>query len=269
MAITRRGNEILKLAADARPSAANEQAGTVLRSTDTGDREITDGTYWWLQSKGPFSDFKDGWWLANNSPLTGYGMLNTMTAPSTAGSQLFSHDTNGRYGRLRSGAVSGNRGGMRVSNIGFALPDNSVRMRLRLAPQSLTAAKYFIGFTNQTAEIGGDDLLNALQGFFVGFSSTLNATNFLCLHNNGSGATVVDNTGITANTTVRGIRIVSDPANTRWSYSLDGGVTYGHVTSELPLTGTANYCSPHIIVETSEAVLKDLHMYSWFTQSDR
>lgn len=250
----------------------SKPAGWRLLETDTGDIFISDGTYWWLQHLGPWSPRKIGNFGLGPNFTSSVGPFANMSAATSPGTQSNTNDTtNGRYQVCVTGAVSGNRGGYRQANPTYIRQWNP-RLWYKFKLVSQTVDRLFLGHMggNPTnpPEPAGDDTLNAGNGFLFGMSTTssVSASHWLILHNDGTGATVVEDTGITFDANVHTIKLVADESNTRFSWSLDGGA-YTHVTTDIP-AATTNM-APVFEIETAEAVGKSFNLYNGFCQQDK
>lgn len=261
MAVKHLGNGMyVGLSTDTKPTVP---AGYRYYSTDTGDWEQFDGTYWWIQSLGPLSQKHVGFGPCGGSVTNGEGMLISMTASTGVGSQAFLTDaTNGKYANYTTSTTSGNKGGARVNQPSI-LREYNPRIKMKLTLNNTTLCRYYLGFA-PTAELTSDDPLNTLDGFLFGYIATA-GSNYLIMHNDGSGATVSDDTG-TASTGVREVRLVCDNTNSRFSWSIDGGA-YTHVTANIPRTSQA--MTTHFTCETAEAAVKSFRLYNAFIQADK
>jgi hypothetical protein len=253
------------LSSDTKPSIAT---GSRFYETDTGDNFITDGTFWWLAGyPSPLSNRKTGSYPSGTSALVGTGLLSQVIASTGAGSQLIGFDaTNGKSFNALSGAVSGNKGGLRVNSSYFIRQFNP-RIRMRFKMGTTANENAYFGFVGGSpAELATADPFGAgVPGVVFGIN-TGNATNFVVMHNDTAGATVIDDTGTAFDTTtVHTVNLVADNANTRFAWNLDGG-TYHFITTDIP--SAINSLAPIMSVETEEAVAKSFFIYNWIVQSD-
>ena len=242
-------------------------AGYRFFEEDTGDVHVSDGTYWWLMSIGPLSNKRLGH-FPSGVTTAGDGMMINWTAPTGAGTQSFviTDTGNGRYILIISGTTLGNKGGFRMAASGMSIREWNPRTRFRIALGSTTLRRDYFGFASLNADLTGDDPLNGASGFMFGYLAATSA-NYLIMHNDGTGATVNIDTGIAASTATKIVSLVYDNANSRFSYSIDGGA-YSHVTTELPAAG-ANL-TMHMTLETNESgVAKSDRIYNAFVQSDK
>lgn len=267
MTVVNVGNgEYFGVAADTKPTTVS--AGSRFFETDTCDRFISDGTFWWLHGyPSPFSNRKTGSYLSGTSALVGTGLLSQVVASTGAGSQLVGIDTtNGRSFNAISGAVSGNKGGLRVNSPLFVRQFNP-RIRMRFKLGTTVNENVYFGFVGGSpAELSGADPFGAgVPGVVFGIN-TGNATNFVVMHNDTAGSTVIDDSGTAFDsTTIHTVNLVADNANTRFAWNLDGG-TYHFITTDIP--SATNSLAPSMSVETEEAVAKSFSIYNWIVQSD-
>lgn len=256
------------LSSDTKSSTA--PVGYRFYETDTGDSFISDGKYWWIASiPSPFSQKKVGYLPYGASGTAGFGLLNSMTAATNPGSQTFANDTtNGRYLTCISGTSTGNKGGLRV-NSAILLRQWNPRMRIRFQLVSTTLMRVYIGFIGGgPTEPAGDDPYGAgASGLTFGCIS--GATNFQLLHNDSSGATVVDDTGVAIDTALHTLSIVADEAaaSNKFAYKLDSG-SYVNVTADIP--SSVNSLTMCYQNETNESgVAKSFRVFNAFLQVDK
>jgi hypothetical protein len=255
--------QYIGLSTDTKPVAA--PAGYYFKETDTGDTHISDGTYWWLTNyPGPLSRKRVGYIPMGASVTGGVGMFVNFTSSTGAPTFDQSDVTNGRFMLCQTGATSGNKAGSRMVSAALTTKDWNPRMRFTFLVTNNTDHRFWIGFTNQTTELTGEDPLSGLAG--VMFGAVAADTNWKILHNDATGATVSDDTGIARGTSIHTVNLVSDHANSRWSWSYDGGA-YTHITTEIPLTGVN--CTVHMMNETATAAAKVMRIYNLSVQSDK
>jgi hypothetical protein len=264
MAIRPFGNgQKIGLSTDTKPTLPK---GWRFYEEDTGDTLYSDGTYWWLASPGPFTSRKWGRGPMGGSVQNGSDLTISMSAYTGAGSQSMStsNTSAGKHVRYRTSTTTGNRGGVR-SAMEMSLRDWNPRIRIRFALVHTTNVRYYMGFA-PAAELTGDDPLNALDGFMIGYIAATSA-NYIIMHNDGTGATTTVSTGVAAvGSAVHDAKLVYDNANSRISWSFDGGA-YNHITTDIPRT--AQVQNLHMAVETAEGALKDLQVFDLSVQSDK
>ena len=126
-------------------------------------------------------------------------------------------------------------------------------MTVRYRINDTANTRLFIGWAG-TTEPTGDDPLNVLFGGLFGKISTNGAWVFM--HNDASGNTTVDSSGIAADTNIHKIEITADSAGMYWQ--LDEGALNA-VTTNLP-TSTAQLL-PYVEIETVDAGIKTFDVF--------
>jgi hypothetical protein len=250
------------LSTDTKPASP---VGYQFYENDKGDIHFSDGTYWWLTSLGALSNKRIGIGPNGAAVSAGTGMFSSLTQ-ATGHANTFNgvDSTNGRYFQAITGSTSGTKGGYRFALANFTMRIWNPRTRVRFSTISPTISRAYIGIGTPNVEPTGDDPLNAQSGVLFGMITT-NA-NYVIMHNDGTGATVIDDTGVPKDTTVREIKIVADNASSRFSWSLNAG-PYTHITTEIPASTTSlTFVYQN---ETNEAVSKSLGLYNVFGQSDK
>jgi len=144
--------------------------------------------------------------------------------------------TEGKPATFTSGASAGNQAGLKVDSL-YTCRKFNPSFKLRWAVDEAAANfRFFAGFYDSTSLIGNsDDPLNAANGFAIGVSTA--QANYRIFHNDGSGATASDDTGIAKSTAFHTIELWADDNNTKWWWSLDGS-TPAAVTSDIPAQTT-------------------------------
>lgn len=245
--------------------------GYEFRETDTGDKLISDGTYWWVKSIGPFSSRKIGYLTWGNNISGGIGHFANLTAQTGVGTQSQAIDTtNGRYQNCVSGATSGNRGGYRNAASTLFQRSFNPKLRFRFKIAQSTNARFYFGFEGPTIpELTGDSPLDNLSGFIFGVMPTTSTTNWSVCYNNGATTSTLVNTGIAFDTTnIHTLSLVADDTNTRFSWSLDGGV-YTHVVTPAVIPASTTALSFTFSCETATTAISNFSLFSAFAQQDK
>lgn len=261
------GKAIQLLSTDTKPT--NIQANQLLYETDTGDTLISDGTYWWIKELGPFSNKKIGFLTMGNNISGGTGHFANLTPSTGPGAQTQAIDTtNGRYQLCISGTTSGNKGGYRNAAATLFNRSFNPRMRFRFKILQSTLARFYFGFLGPTIpELTGDSPLDNISGFIFGVMPTTSTTNWTLATNNGAASTTLTDTGTAFNITgVHTLSLVADEANTRFSWSIDGGA-YTHVTTNIPASTTA--LSLIFTSETATTAAASFNLYNAYCQQDK
>lgn len=223
--------QITCLYSDTKPTLP---AGYRAFETDTGDILVSDGTYWWLTgAPAVMSPRKYGSLALGNTITQGTGMFTLFTNATGIGTtnSVISDATNGKYATFPTGTTTGNKGGMRINSSLFTSRPFNPKMYIKFKLETTTLQRIYLGFATNAEPTGDDPYGSGTVAFMIGHIS--GDTNFKIIHNDTSGATVFDDTGTALNTSIHTIKLVADEANTRFSWSLDGG-TYSHVTTNIP-----------------------------------
>lgn len=172
-------------------------------------------------SASPISNNFVGLWRA--STTTG-----TISLPSL-------DTTNGQPLRYTSGSSPGNQTGQRLDFL-YSVRDFNPSFKITWATDEAGAnIRFFAGFTGSTAIVGNtDDPLNALRGFGIAMDTT--QANYRIFHNNDTGATVSEDTGVAKDTGYHTFQAWADGNGNLFWWSLDGSTPVS-VSGENP-TGT-------------------------------
>lgn len=244
--------------------------GYTIEEIDTGDKFISDGTFWWLNGRpGPFSKKKVGVHPAGTSGINGEGLFQTLTNATGAGSQNYLADnTNGPSLTGLTGNASGNKGGYYLN---AAIRTRSFNLKIRLRFKfntnvNLTFTNAYLGFTGgaPTQPTGADPFGAAFPGCTFGINTGV-ATNFVVAHNDAAGSTVLDNTSIPFDNNIHTLNMVCDNAGAKIWWALDN-FNYTPISTDIP--SNVNVLTPCAIIETEEAVAKSFQLYEWIFQSD-
>ena len=256
------GNQYQGLSTDTKPTIPD---GWKFYETDTHDTLVSDGTYFWLETaQNPYSFRRWGSMQWGASGTAGQGMLSSVLAATTPGTQGFGTDNvNGRYFTHATLTTAGSKAGFR-SNISTLLTRQfSPRMKFRFmvpAASDYTLSRGYFGFLTNT-EPTGDDALNARAGFMIGWIS--GGTNFIVLRNDGTGATDISGnvagSAQALDTALHTVSIVADEPNSRFSIKWDANA-YVHFTTEIPPATTVMTIFWHM--ETNEAAAKNFRLYN-------
>ena len=153
---------------------------------------------------------------------TSYGSVAVAALDTTWGTSV----------EFTTGAGAGNTAGFRLGARHTCRDFNPV-CRFRVKSDANSNLRWFIGLVGDTAELGNtDDPLNALNGFLFGKITT--QANYRCLHNDGVGATISDDTGVAADNSPHYIDIYTKGAATSTFYLTIDSVLRNTVTTEIP-----------------------------------
>jgi hypothetical protein len=145
--------------------------------------------------------------------------------------------TDGLAGIFTSGASIGNQAGINRALLYTTRQFNpyfAVRCKL---DENAANIRFYFGFTAATAAIGNsDDPLNTLEG--IGFSKNVSSTNWLIDHNDSTGATVQEDTGVALDTNYHTFEIWADDNASKFWWSLDGSTPTG-ITVAIPAQTTS------------------------------
>lgn len=184
---------------------------------------------------------RTGLWHSMTS-TGGDGMWSTsVTAIGTNNGQRDA--TEGRYQDYATGATTGNNAGLRQAILLYRR-DWSSYMITRIAVSSTSSIRIFIGWSSDQNEVAGEDPLNGFSGAGIGKRSA--DTNWQTIHNDGTGATNFDDTGIALTTSFTTIEMQLDGTNFQAKI---GGSSVTAVTTELPAATTG--MAAHVQIETA------------------
>ena len=145
--------------------------------------------------------------------------------------------TDGLTATFTTAASGGSQGGINRALLYTTRQFNpyfAVRCKL---DENAANIRFYFGFTGSASAIGNsDDPLNALSG--IGFSKAVASTNWRIFHNDASGATVSDDTGVALDTSYHTFEIWADDNATKFWWSLDGSTPTG-VTTDIPAQTTS------------------------------
>lgn len=192
------------------------------------------------------------------------GLLRASTSSGTVALAALD-TTNGLAGTFATAASNGSTGGFNMGLL-YTVRNFNPIAKVKMQLSSVAAnTRFFFGWSSSTAAIGNnDDMLNAASGFGIS-KITINTTARIS-HNDGSGATINDNTSLTWDTNPHTFDLWADDNGSQFYYSIDGATPVA-VTSEIPATTTPlNF---QIIVITAEAVAKTLSCYGMYISSDK
>jgi hypothetical protein len=242
-----------------------DPVGSRFHETDTGDRFVSDGKYYWLTSLGPFSTKKLGRFPGGVEISQGMGILDTLTPGTGTGTIAYAMDnTNGRYLSCPTGTAVGNKSGHRVASTAFTQRAYNFRLRVRFQLVETNLTRAYIGFGDNT-EPTGDTPFNSKNGFTVALLS--GGTNFILARGDGTAAGDYTTVMAAANTNIHELRIVGRTTTPSFDISLDGSAYLG-ASTKCPATNTN--LTPMWINETNEGtVAKTLRIYDVFFQSDK
>lgn len=198
--------------------------------------------------------------IANNTT----GIIDGVSATGTLG--LASLDTTeGLTSTFTSAGAAGNQCGINRATLYTMRKFNPCfKLRFRI-DESGANFRFFAGWTGSTSVIGNsDDPLNGLSGFGVGVSTGL--TNYRIFHNDASGASVLDDTGIAKDTNYHTIELWADDNSSKFWWSLDGSTPTG-VTTDIPAQTTSLSCQFLCTAVNIDA--KVLNIGKWILTSDK
>lgn len=198
--------------------------------------------------------------FANNAE----GFLKVATATGTVTVDNTFVSTLGLGNFFTTAASNGSTGGINTGLL-YTVRNHNPAIRYHgFVDSSSTNFRYFVGWTSSTAAIGNnDDFLNALSGFGIGKLTT--DGNFRVLHNDGSGVTVSDDTGIAADGSLHDIALYADAANNKFWAVIDH-TAFG-VTTEIPAATTS--LSIQALCITTAASARIHGIYDFLITSDR
>jgi len=191
----------------------------------------------------------DGTITSSTTGLTG-GLLSGLTAVSGHTDAAVIDSSIGRGRKFTTTTTITTNAGWRL-NATFTRREYNPVYRALFRLGTTTLQRLYLGFHTSGVDLTGDDPLNAQTGVMFGCKS--GDTNFQILHNDATGVTLFENTGIAIDTNVHRLEIIADDANARFGWSLDSSAfSYTNLTStEIPGSTTSLLIQNEI--QTNEA----------------
>ncbi len=172
--------------------------------------------------------------------------------------------TNGSSCTFTSTGAAGDQAGFRSTYRHTVRSFNPV-IKFKFKTDASTNIRFFCGFIDSTSAVGNnDDPLGSLDGFGIGV--IVGQTDYRCVHNDGTGVTVSDATGVTIDTAVHDVDIFSNGDNGTFYLAIDGTLT-NTVTTEIPASG--DNLAMQMIYTATTAVARVLTVYNFLATSDR
>jgi hypothetical protein len=197
---------------------------------------------------------RTGRWLLGNSQVKEGMCVGWSDATTTPAAGTFVAADMQRPMRWTSLATIGDNVGMK-SFSAFTCRLWNPRMTVRFRINDTTNTRLYIGMSSAVADPSGDDPLNALSGALFGKVST--DASWAFMHNDGSGVTVVDDSGIAADTNIHKIEVMGNSSGS-FTWQLDEGAI-NTVTTEIPASATQ--LQPFVEIETVDANAKTFDLY--------
>jgi hypothetical protein len=213
---------------------------------DKGNFYKWNGTNWVLiVVSGSTYGRKTGKWfpsagVAGEGLLRGYA-LNNVAAGGTIGSvgfATFAASDGSKGARFTAGNVSGATIGY-TSSTSLTLRSWNPRFKAKFRLNNKADNRFFMGWNATGAILTTDDPLNAKTGIAFGKISDATNTNFVIMHNDVTGATVLD-TVAAADNALHQIEIIADDTNTKFMWSFDNGV-YHDITTDIPASSALGF----------------------------
>lgn len=172
-----------------------------------------------------------GYWFVA-AGATGTGLLTSLTLTGAAiGFTTFAAADGGKGGKFTPAASSGAQCAIGTAT-SITCPQFNPRVKMKFRLDNNADTRMFMGFNNTGGVKTGDDPLNASPGIMFGKIATATNSNFLIMHNDTSGATVLD-TVAAADNSIHQIELRADNANSKWWWSFDNGAETG-ITADIP-----------------------------------
>jgi hypothetical protein len=212
------------------------------------------------------------------SATAGEGLLNAgMANHATEASETSSLSTaNGTCGRTRTTAASvgAGAGSRYATNITCRTWNPIYRCMFKL--NSSTGIRPFFGWSSGSADLTGDDPLNALSGIIL--TARTADTNLQIAHNNGSGATVFVDTGIPKDTNVNVFDLYADESATnKWKWALYSQATLRSIVGSIPgytditstdIPASSTPLKPYFQIDSGDGGAKSFVQLQMFVESD-
>ena len=223
---------------DTKPVTPMVTGGSLLLETDTGRLQLHDGSRWQTLYATRPDVGKSGAWFGN-APTTADGLMGGRMSSIAVGTGTDAQvtDSTGNYRTYDTAAtinsLAGHRGSVRsMTRIGNAY----FKCKFRTG-SSIANLRIFIGFAGSTSDPASSaDPGNALNVVAFWYDAGVSA-NIKRMHNDGSGASTVDDTGTalaTSTTYTVEIYAVSD---TKFQFVLNNG-TPVDISSDIPASTT-------------------------------
>lgn len=211
----------------------------------------------------PSSGRKHGY-MVGGSNAGAMGIWHTAIATTTTPAGVLTTYADGTTTvRTTTAATTGTKAAWRV-NYGFTFRGFNPRMKAKFKLSVATLNRIYLGFTTLTAsDHTGEDPLNAISGVMLCTRSA--DTNFQIAHNDGTGVTVFDDTGIAADTGRHVIEIIADDTNTKFTWKLDASAVTD-VSTDIPAQTTK--LGSQFGIETNENVAHSIDLYYWEVETD-
>jgi len=203
-------------------------------SPSRGDVLEYDGTDW-RNVPQPWFNYKSGTWFAT-ADTTAYGLLGTALTLTGAPTTALTRDAT--YGIAREFTDSGTTTYGLIQTTAFYRFQWNSKVRILSTTSATTNARWWFGFASTASALSTANPLNVLSGVMIGVTADTD-TNYQVIHNDGTGASVLDSTMVTRLGTTDPPTEFEIQLNTNGTASIrvNGNLT-NTISTELPTTST-------------------------------
>jgi len=209
---------------------------------------------------------KIGMWHGLSNAQEADGFINSRISTSVVGTGAKSNviDSTGCYMLMDTGATINSIFGHRLSVTALERINNAY-FKTAIYPTQNTACRIYAGFSsNSGAAASTADPLNGVSGVGLWFDSAVSA-NWKRGHNDGAGAGVYDDTGVSVSaTTLYPIEIFAVSDN-KFRFVFNGTAT--DISSDIP--GSTTNLGFHIYIENTTGASKTCRVYYYILRTDK
>ena len=201
--------------------------------------------------------------------VTGYGLTGGAWTADATGTNTFTTfaSTNNTIGRLfTTGTTTGNGAGIDYQILITCRQWDPV-YKIRFRQNTTSLCRLFFGWKASTSTLPtGDDPLNATSGIMLCLRSA--DTNYQIASNDGTGATVFQNTGIAKNTAINTFELVAeDWATNKFKFSINNAAWVNVTTTTDIPAQTLGLC-PVATIQTDESgVAKNFDIFDLYVET--
>lgn len=252
MALTYHGARIIRgVSTDTKPTT-NLPVNYIFIETDTRAVHYWDGTSWLFLNTGispsrTIAGRTVGNYAIGAGASSWGALVSLVQAGSAPGFTPIAIGDGSKGARFTPAASIGAKSGLKTATqITFRGWNPRVKLKFRM--NNNADSRMYFGFNSSGNDNTGDDPYNAATGICFGKIDSAVNTNFVIMHNDTVGATVLD-TVAAADNSLHQIQIRADDANARWLWSFDNGAETA-ITTDIPASSGLGFICE---VETTAA----------------